>query len=91
LIREGENAKIDWSKIVTQTYELAEECLKTNYYGTKRVTEALFPLLQLFDLPRIVNVSSSMGVIKGLILQTNFLNKREGIYFLIDVKFLFSN
>ncbi|XP_062155639.1 (+)-neomenthol dehydrogenase-like [Alnus glutinosa] len=63
---EGENAKIDWSKILTETYELAEECLNTNYYGTKRVTEALLPLLKLSNSPRIVNVSSSMGQLKSI-------------------------
>ncbi|CAN1236970.1 (+)-neomenthol dehydrogenase [Linum grandiflorum] len=41
------------------TYELAEECLKTNYYGAKGMVEALLPLLQLSDSPRIVNVSST--------------------------------
>jgi (+)-neomenthol dehydrogenase len=61
---EGWNAKIDWSKIFSETYELGEECVKTNYYGTKRVTEALLPLLQSSDSPRIVNVSSSMGQLK---------------------------
>ncbi|KAK3019289.1 hypothetical protein RJ639_004609 [Escallonia herrerae] len=47
--------------IVEQTYELAGECLKTNYYGTKKVTEALLPLLQLSSSARIVNVSSIFG------------------------------
>lgn len=46
---------------MTQTYELTEECLQINYYGAKRTAEALIPLLQLSDSPRIVNVSSSMG------------------------------
>ncbi|XP_020413928.1 (+)-neomenthol dehydrogenase-like isoform X2 [Prunus persica] len=51
--------EIDWSEVsTTLNYELAEECLETNYYGTKRVTEALLPILQLSDSPRIVNVSS---------------------------------
>ncbi|KAM1161478.1 hypothetical protein TB2_000574 [Malus domestica] len=51
--------EINWNEIPTiPNYELAEECLKTNYYGTKRVTEALLPLLQLSDSPRIVNVST---------------------------------
>jgi len=62
----GGNAKIDWSKILFETYELGEECLKTNYYGTKRVTEALLPLLQISDSPRIVNVSSSIGQLKEI-------------------------
>ncbi|XP_058082900.1 salutaridine reductase-like [Magnolia sinica] len=44
-----------------ETYEMAEECLKTNYYGSKSVTEALFPLLHLSKSPRIVNVSSMGG------------------------------
>lgn len=45
--------------VMKQTYEKAEECLNTNYYGVKRVTEALLPLLQLSPSgARIVNVSS---------------------------------
>ncbi|KAG5037023.1 hypothetical protein GLYMA_07G073900v4 [Glycine max] len=57
-----ENAgRIDWSKIVTDTYELAEAGVKTNYYGAKELTKALIPLLQFSDSPKIVNVSSSMG------------------------------
>ena len=36
----------DWSKVMTQTYDLVEACVKTNYYGPKRVSEALIPLLQ---------------------------------------------
>ncbi|XP_059661753.1 salutaridine reductase-like isoform X2 [Cornus florida] len=48
-------------KVIKRTYEKAEECLKTNYYGTKGVTEALLPLLQLSNSARIVNVSSLFG------------------------------
>ncbi|CAL5401058.1 unnamed protein product [Camellia sinensis] len=48
-------------KIMTQSYDLGNECLQTNYYGTKGMIEALIPLLQLSDSPRIVNVSSGMG------------------------------
>ncbi|KAI9109961.1 hypothetical protein K1719_019002 [Acacia pycnantha] len=51
----------DLSKIVTENYELAEACVKTNYYGPKVLCEGLIPLLQLSDSPRIVNVSSSFG------------------------------
>jgi len=51
----------DGTKAMTQTYELAEECLQINYYGTKITVEALMPLLQLSDSPTIVNVSSTMG------------------------------
>ncbi|KAF5734300.1 (+)-neomenthol dehydrogenase [Tripterygium wilfordii] len=51
---------IDSSKII-ETHELAEECIETNYYGAKRMVEALIPLLRLSDSPRIVNVSSIGG------------------------------
>ncbi|XP_075670418.1 (+)-neomenthol dehydrogenase-like [Castanea sativa] len=49
-----------------QTYELVEECLKTNYYRAKRTAEALISLLQLSNSPRIVNVSSSAGQLKNI-------------------------
>ncbi|XP_048421998.1 (+)-neomenthol dehydrogenase-like isoform X2 [Pyrus x bretschneideri] len=56
----GKPDEINWSEIlITPSYELAEECLKTNYYGPKSVTAALLPFLQLSDSPRIVNVSSA--------------------------------
>ncbi|XP_039048380.1 (+)-neomenthol dehydrogenase-like [Hibiscus syriacus] len=54
-----------WNEIITgQTYDQAEECLNTNYYGMKRMVEALVPFLQLSDSARIVNVSSYLGVLK---------------------------
>ncbi|KAL5565584.1 hypothetical protein UlMin_028748 [Ulmus minor] len=56
----------NWNEISTQTYELAEECLKTNYYGARRLVEAFLPLLQLSDSPRVVNVSSELGLLKHL-------------------------
>ncbi|KAL9359925.1 hypothetical protein Peur_048048 [Populus x canadensis] len=55
-----------WSKVSIQNYELAEECLNTNYYGAKRTAEALIPLLQLSDSPRIVNVSSFLSMLKNI-------------------------
>ncbi|XP_044503861.1 (+)-neomenthol dehydrogenase-like [Mangifera indica] len=58
--------QVDWSNLATETYELAEECLKINYYGTKRTCEALIPLLQLSDSPKIVNVSSAAGRLKNM-------------------------
>lgn len=48
-------------QIRLQTYETAVDCLKTNYYGVKQLTEALLPLLQKSEAPRIVNVSSTLG------------------------------
>lgn len=57
-------AEVNWSEIMTQTYELAEECVKTNYYGAKQVTEALPPLLELSESTRVVNISSTTRVLK---------------------------
>ncbi|CAL0318354.1 unnamed protein product [Lupinus luteus] len=51
----------DWSKISKEDEETVELAFKTNYYGPKEISEALIPLLQLSDSPRIVNVSSIMG------------------------------
>ncbi|GLT53850.1 hypothetical protein SLA2020_270910 [Shorea laevis] len=61
-----EGAEADWSKITTQTYELAEDCVRTNYYGPKRMTEALLPLLHLSDSPTIVNLTSFMGQLRNI-------------------------
>ncbi|XP_061340154.1 (+)-neomenthol dehydrogenase-like [Gastrolobium bilobum] len=54
----------DWNIVVRQNYELAEECVKTNFLGAERVTEALLPLLQLSTSPRIVNISAIIGRLK---------------------------
>ncbi|KAL1549891.1 (+)-neomenthol dehydrogenase [Salvia divinorum] len=56
-----------------ETLKGVDECVETNYYGAKRVTEALIPLLQLSHSPRIVNVSSTLGC---LVLQPNEWVKR---------------
>lgn len=40
-----------WRKMVTQTHELAEDCLQINDYGANRAAKALIPLLQLCDSP----------------------------------------
>ncbi|XP_020413924.1 (+)-neomenthol dehydrogenase isoform X2 [Prunus persica] len=61
-----EGGEVDLSKLVTETYELTEKCLQINYYGAKRTAEALIPLLQLSDSPRIVNVSSGSGKLKKI-------------------------
>ncbi|XP_042480168.1 salutaridine reductase-like [Macadamia integrifolia] len=62
--REVREAK--FRQLARQTCETGEECLEANYYGTKKVTEALLPLLQLSDSPRIVNVSSSAGKLQNI-------------------------
>jgi NAD(P)-dependent dehydrogenase (short-subunit alcohol dehydrogenase family) len=53
--------QVDWTKIFFENYELVEKSLKTNYFGTKELTEALIPILQCSNSPKIVNVSSSIG------------------------------
>ncbi|XP_028769169.1 uncharacterized protein LOC114726666 [Neltuma alba] len=57
---------VDWRKVPKQTYESAEATIRTNYYGAKQMCEALIPLLQLSDSPRIVNVSSSLGRLENI-------------------------
>ncbi|TVU15077.1 hypothetical protein EJB05_38579, partial [Eragrostis curvula] len=48
----------------SESYVEAEECLKTNYFGTKYVTEALLPLLQSSSDGRVINVSSNYGLLR---------------------------
>ncbi|XP_051144675.1 (+)-neomenthol dehydrogenase-like [Andrographis paniculata] len=57
---------VNWLEIYGQTYELSQECVQTNYYGTKRLIQAFIPLLILSSSPRIVNVSTSLGKLKFL-------------------------
>ncbi|XP_077241491.1 short-chain dehydrogenase/reductase 1-like [Tasmannia lanceolata] len=53
--------------VIRQTFENAKECVDINYYGCKRVTEALIPLLQLSTWgATIVNVSSLRGELKRI-------------------------
>ncbi|KAJ8556317.1 hypothetical protein K7X08_023075 [Anisodus acutangulus] len=47
-----------------ETFELAEECISTNYGGAKIMIDAFIPLLLLSPSPRVVNVSSLLGKIK---------------------------
>ncbi|KAI3985350.1 hypothetical protein MKX01_033664 [Papaver californicum] len=73
--------KANLEQVITETYELAEECLQTNYYGVKSVTKALIPLLQLSDSPRIVNVSSLAGQLKNVCNEEamGILSDRDGL------------
>ncbi|KAF3441300.1 hypothetical protein FNV43_RR15213 [Rhamnella rubrinervis] len=60
-----------WNEIQgEQSYELAEECLKTNYYGAKGMIEQLLPLLQLSDSPTIANVSAPLGMLRNLPIES---------------------
>ncbi|XP_047157364.1 (+)-neomenthol dehydrogenase-like [Vigna umbellata] len=65
ILSRGAVSEEDGTKAITQTYELAEECLQINYYGAKITIESLMPLLQLSDSPRIVNVSSTLGQLES--------------------------
>uniref|UniRef100_A0A803KZ56 Short-chain dehydrogenase/reductase n=1 Tax=Chenopodium quinoa TaxID=63459 RepID=A0A803KZ56_CHEQI len=69
-------AKFNYAEMMTQTYELAKDCLETNYYGVKRTTEALLPLLELSDSPRIINVSSAMGKLKVMLISDNLTEEQ---------------
>lgn len=53
--------------VFQNTYEVARDCLDTNYYGCKRVTEALLPLLKLSKSgAKIVNASSLASELKRM-------------------------
>jgi len=46
--------------------ENARKCIETNYYGTKRMIEAMIPLMKPSAAGgRIVNVSSRLGRLNG--------------------------
>lgn len=47
---------------ISENCEMAKKCIDTNYYGTKRMVEALLPLLKAGG--RIVNVSSRAGLLQ---------------------------
>nr|XP_043613656.1 (+)-neomenthol dehydrogenase-like [Erigeron canadensis] len=53
-------------QVMLQTYETAKDCIQTNYYGTKNVTEALLPFLSLSSSPRIINISSGLEKIENI-------------------------
>ncbi|KAK1574908.1 hypothetical protein Q3G72_000953 [Acer saccharum] len=75
-------AKADMVKqVVKHTYETDELCLRTNYYGTKQVTQALIPLLLQSHSPRIVNLSSSLGQLKFKLL--GLMVTSLSVYFLL--------
>ncbi|CAN6279336.1 unnamed protein product [Urochloa humidicola] len=54
----------DYMGSLQQSYELAKECLKINFNGTKDVTDCLIPLLLLSNSGRVVNVSSRVAQLK---------------------------
>ncbi|XP_042489545.1 salutaridine reductase isoform X2 [Macadamia integrifolia] len=56
------NAGVSFNEIGENSVEHAETVIKTNYYGTKLLTEALLPLFRRSSsLSRILNISSQLG------------------------------
>ncbi|XP_028769168.1 (+)-neomenthol dehydrogenase-like [Neltuma alba] len=66
LIKKRNGAEIDWDEVGFQTYEMAQQCVQTNFHGTQRTVEALLPLLHLSSSPTILNVSSRAGMLKNI-------------------------
>ncbi|KAI6702470.1 hypothetical protein NL676_011606 [Syzygium grande] len=60
-ILDHDHTKFKHGEIFVPSYEAAEACINTNYYGAKIMVEAHISLLQRSDSPRIVNVSSVIG------------------------------
>lgn len=60
------NAGVNFNVGSENTVEHAEQVIKTNYYGTKNLIEAMLPLMKpsIFGA-RIVNVSSRLGRLNG--------------------------
>ncbi|KAH9316857.1 hypothetical protein KI387_018626, partial [Taxus chinensis] len=64
-----------WASGVKENYESSKKCLDINYYGTVRTTKALLPLMKASVAgPRVVNVSSYLGLLK--LLRSETLEKR---------------
>uniref|UniRef100_A0A0C9RGF8 TSA: Wollemia nobilis Ref_Wollemi_Transcript_28310_1253 transcribed RNA sequence n=1 Tax=Wollemia nobilis TaxID=56998 RepID=A0A0C9RGF8_9CONI len=60
-----------WADGLREDYESAKECVDINYYGAKRTTKALLPLMRSSAAgPRIVNVSSCFGLLMLLRSET---------------------
>ncbi|CAD6228358.1 unnamed protein product [Miscanthus lutarioriparius] len=60
------NAGVNFNKGADNSVEFAEQVIKTNYYGTKRMIDAMIPLMKHYPYgARIVNVSSRLGRANG--------------------------
>jgi len=58
---------IDGSQdVMNADLEIVQETINTNVYGPWKLIQALYPLLKKSGDPRIVNISSGMGAIKGM-------------------------
>jgi carbonyl reductase 1 len=69
------NAGVNFNKGPDNSVEFAEQVIAANYYGTKRMIDAMIPLMQPSSYGgRIVNVSSRLGRVNGR-RNVSFLNK----------------
>ncbi|CAK9173051.1 unnamed protein product [Ilex paraguariensis] len=56
----GDKAKL-LKEVIKEGYEGIEACIRTNYYGVKKVTKELLSLLHQSNSARLVNVSATLG------------------------------
>ncbi|KAE8713571.1 cysteine synthase [Hibiscus syriacus] len=61
------NAAVSFNEIGENSVEHADTVIKTNYHGTKLLTESLLPLFRLStSVSRILNISSRLGSINKM-------------------------
>jgi len=66
IVKQVNNAGVNFNIGSENSVEHAEQVVKTNYYGTKSVIEALLPLMRPSAAgARILNVSSRLGRLNG--------------------------
>nr|GMD77896.1 (+)-neomenthol dehydrogenase-like isoform X1 [Ipomoea batatas] len=66
VLKSSEGVVANWFNALIHSYELTAEGIQINYYGSKRMSEAFLPLLQLSKSPRIVYVSSAEAKLEKL-------------------------
>jgi NAD(P)-dependent dehydrogenase (short-subunit alcohol dehydrogenase family) len=55
-----------WQRVINADLAVVQEAVETNVYGPWRLSQKFIPLLRKSPHPRIVNVSSSAGALKGM-------------------------
>ncbi|KAL5226397.1 hypothetical protein ABZP36_014662 [Zizania latifolia] len=59
------NAGVNFNRGADNSVEFADQVIETNYLGTKRMIEAMMPVMKPSHDGRIVNVSSRLGRLNG--------------------------
>jgi NAD(P)-dependent dehydrogenase (short-subunit alcohol dehydrogenase family) len=81
------NAGVNFNTGSSNSVEYAETVIQTNYYGTKRMTEYMLPLMKPSSASaRVLNVSSRLGRLNGrrnVSIGRIVLNKFTSVPFLI--------